>query len=202
MSKDNLNQGESGEQQKLEQGEASAAVATITGEGAGEQPKTYTDDEVNEIISKRLARERQKIEREVREQLEQKAKDNRSEAEKLAAMNATQKAEYEAEKLRARVEELERQQNLAEQTGVARATLAEAGIAVPDEILATIVTTDAEKTQEAVEAFKGAYLKSVNDAVQDALRRKTPPAGGEQGGESYGAKYAKQYSEQRQNGGL
>lgn len=173
------------------------------GDGAGDKPRTYTNEEVDEIVSKRLARERQKLEREIREQLEKKAEDNRTEAEKLAAMNATQKAEYEAEKLRARVAELEQQQNLAEQTGVARATLAEAGINVPDELLQTLVTTDAERTQQAVESFKDAYLKSVNDAVQDALRRKTPPAGSHPGGgESYGAQYAKQYSEQRKNGGL
>ena len=54
--------------------------------------KTFTQEEVDKIIEKRLAKERKK------------AEDEKKEAEKLAQMNADEKAKYELEK---RIKELE-----------------------------------------------------------------------------------------------
>lgn len=73
-------------------------------QGAGEDPddkgskpktkgKTYTDADVDEIVKKRISRERAQIEKQIREQIKQEADDQRSEAEKLAGMNDLQRAQ-------------------------------------------------------------------------------------------------------------
>ena len=59
-----------------------------------EKPKTFTQDEVNQMIEKRLAREKAKLKAET----EEAVKTAQAEAAKLAKMNADQKREYEAQK--------------------------------------------------------------------------------------------------------
>ena len=108
-------------------------------QGAGEDPddkgskpktkgKTYTDADVDEIVKKRISRERAQIEKQIREQIKQEADDQRSEAEKLAGMNDLQRAQYALEKANAEKAALERRINLSEQMGVARAELKAADI--------------------------------------------------------------------------
>ena len=55
-----------------------------------EKPKTFTQDEVNQMIEKRLAREKAKLKAET----EEAVKTAQAEAAKLAKMNADQKREY------------------------------------------------------------------------------------------------------------
>ena len=57
---------------------------------------------------------------------------------------------------------------LAEMSKTARKMLAEDEINVPDELLARLVSTDAEDTKQAVQAF----TKFFKDAVQDAIKTK------------------------------
>lgn len=59
-----------------------------------EEAKTFTQDEVNEMIKKRLAREKAKLKAET----EEAVKTAQAEAAKLAKMNADQKREYEEKK--------------------------------------------------------------------------------------------------------
>ena len=59
-----------------------------------EEAKTFTQDEVNKMIEKRLAREKAKLKAET----EEAVKTAQAEAAKLAKMNADQKREYEAQK--------------------------------------------------------------------------------------------------------
>ena len=59
-----------------------------------EEAKTFTQDEVNKMIEKRLAREKAKLKAET----EEAVKTAQAEAAKLAKMNADQKREYEEKK--------------------------------------------------------------------------------------------------------
>ena len=63
-------------------------------EESQEEAKTFTQDEVNEMIKKRLAREKAKLKAET----EEAVKTAQAEAAKLAKMNADQKREYEEKK--------------------------------------------------------------------------------------------------------
>ena len=137
-------------------------------QGAGEDPddkggkpkpkgKTYTDADVDEIVKKRISRERAQIEKQIREQIKREADDQRSEAEKLAGMNDLQRAQYALDKANAEKAELERRINLSEQMGVARAELKAAGIDLGDELLSMFVTEKADDTNAADLEDQGAF---------------------------------------------
>lgn len=131
-------------------------------EKKGEGEKKYTDDDLNSIIDKKFAEWQKKKEKEV------------NEAKKLAEMNATEKAEYERDKLQKQLDEMMKEKSLTEMTKVARKMLSEDGINITDELLANLVSDSAENTKEAVKSFIELFKSAVNDAIKDALKGKAP----------------------------
>lgn len=131
-------------------------------EKKGEGEKKYTDADLNSIIDKKFAEWQKKKEKEV------------DEAKKLAEMNATEKAEYERDKLQKQLDEMMKEKSLTEMTKVARKMLSEDGINITDELLANLVSDSAENTKEAVKSFIELFKSAVNDAVKDALKGKAP----------------------------
>lgn len=129
-----------------------------------EKPK-YTDKEVDEILNKKFAKWQEKQDKAV------------SEAKKLAAMNATQKAEYERDQLQKQLDEYKRKDSLAEMTKTARNMLSESGISVSDGVLSMLVNTDAEQTKAAVDGFAKAFKDAVEEAVKERLKGRTPKVG-------------------------
>lgn len=197
--------GEDGEQLEGQEG------ADNPGEGEGDgddgdsskkpEPK-YTDDDLDAAITKRLARERTKMEREIRKKIEEEAETQQTEAEKLKNMTELQRAKYEAQKIQAEKDELQQRIDLNEQTAIARKELASAGINLGDDLLSMFVSPDAEKTSAAIDQLKELWPKAINEAVQQELKRKTPPAEGKQGSKSFGAEFAEKYTNSKfQNGG-
>ena len=134
-----------------------------------EGKRTYTDEDVDKIINRKFAEWQQK---------QQKAVD---EAKRLAEMSAQEKAEYERDQLQKQLDDYKRKDSLAEMTKTARKLLADANISVPDELLAAMVTTDAEQTKAAIDGF----AKSFNDAVESVVKERlkgNPPRRGSGGG--------------------
>ena len=129
-----------------------------------DKPK-YTDKDVDEILNKKFAKWQEKQDKAV------------SEAKKLAAMNATQKAEYERDQLQKQLDEYKRKDSLAEMTKTARSMLSESGISVSDGVLAMLVNTDAEQTKAAVDGFSKAFKDAVEEAVKERLKGRTPKVG-------------------------
>ena len=171
------------------------------GQGQQGQPEAkYTDADVNDIIAKRLARERAKMEREIRDSLASEQQAKQSEAKKLQDMTELQRAQYEAKKLRAENEALVAERDLSQQMGIARRELSEAGVVLGDELLSMFVSAEAEKTSAAIEKIKTLWPKAVNEAVQRELKRTPPPAEQKPGKKSIGASYAEEYTK-RMNGG-
>lgn len=129
-----------------------------------QQPK-YTDADVDEIVSKRLA----KWEKQQAAKVE--------EAAKLAEMNAQQKAEYERDKVQKELDEYKRRDTVNAMVAESRRQLSEQGIAVSDDILARLVGETAEETKASVDAFSTAFTAAVEDAVKKQLASKAPAAG-------------------------
>jgi hypothetical protein len=129
-----------------------------------QQPK-YTDADVDEIVSKRLA----KWEKQQAAKVE--------EAAKLAEMNAQQKAEYERDKVKKELDEYKRRDTVNAMVAESRRQLSEQGIAVSDDILARLVGETAEETKASVDAFSTAFTAAVEDAVKKQLAGKAPAAG-------------------------
>ena len=129
-------------------------------------PKTFTQSEVDELIKKRLAKQEKSFDKRMQEKLD--------EAEKLRAMNETQKAEYEQEKQRAYIAELEAKINRSGLEREASKMLSEGGIIADDKILGLIVKDTAESTQEAVESFVALVNELADKKVSEKLKGKTP----------------------------
>ena len=128
--------------------------------------KTFTQSEVDELIKKRLAKQEKSFDKRMQEKLD--------EAEKLRQMNETQKAEYEQEKQRAYIAELEAKINRSGLEREASKMLSEGGIAVDDKILGLVVKDTAEATQEAVESFVALVNDLADKKVGEKLKGKTP----------------------------
>lgn len=129
-----------------------------------QQPK-YTDADVDEIVSKRLA----KWEKQQAAKVE--------EAAKLAEMNAQQQAEYERDKVQKELDEYKRRDTVNAMVAESRRQLSEQGIVVSDDILARLVGETAEETKASVDAFSTAFAAAVEDAVKKQLAGKAPAAG-------------------------
>lgn len=135
--------------------------------GEGEDtPKTFTQSEVDELIKKRLAKQEKSFDKRMQEKLD--------EAEKLRQMNETQKAEYEQEKQRAYIAELEAKINRSGLEREASKMLSEGGIVADEKILGIVVKDTAERTQEAVEGFVALVNELADKKVGEKLKGKTP----------------------------
>ena len=101
----------------------------------------------------------------------------RSESEKLAGMNESEKLAYERDQYKAELENLKNQITLTQMQGTARAILAEKNIHAPDELLSMIVTADAETTKSNVAKFADMYTKAVEDGIRERMKSGTPRTG-------------------------
>jgi len=135
-------------------------------ETVDDAPKTFTQSEVDELIKKRLAKQEKSFDKRMQEKLD--------EAEKLRAMNETQKAEYEQEKQREYIAELEAKINRSGLEREASKMLSEGGIVADEKILGLIVKDTAERTQEAVESFVALVNDLADKKVGEKLKGKTP----------------------------
>lgn len=127
-----------------------------------ESEKKYSDTDLDEIISKKFAKWTAQKEIEL------------SEAQKLAEMDAQQKAEYERDQLQNKLAELEKQSALNQMGKTARSILSEKGISVPDELISVLVTEEAESTKKNVDAFANVFAVAVESAVNEKLKSGTP----------------------------
>lgn len=124
--------------------------------------KMYSQKDVDNLLNKRFEEWSKKRNAEV------------DEADKLAKMNETEKAIYERDKLKKELEEYKSREQLGQMTKTARNMLQESGISISDELLAMIVTTDAEKTKSAVNSFAKMFGEALEKAVREQLKGNSP----------------------------
>ncbi|MEO2506688.1 DUF4355 domain-containing protein [Clostridium paraputrificum] len=131
--------------------------------------KTFTQKDVDKLIQERVAREQAKWEK--------KVQDERTEAEKLAKMNADQKAEYEKQKREDELAKREKDITTRELRATAYETLAEKNL--PKELVDILNYESAETCNKSIEAVEKAFQSAVEKAVNDKLRGGNPPKGGQ-----------------------
>lgn len=136
-------------------------------EQSQQNEKTFSQEEVSQLIKERIARERKKS--------DERIKDAVQEAEKLAKMNRDQKNQYELEKLIKENEELKAEKALSQMKSETRSMLKEAGLEkFDDQIVNLLVDSDAGETKKNVEAFTGLLNEMVQANVESVLRQKSP----------------------------
>lgn len=136
--------------------------------GKSDGQRTYTDDELDDIIAKKIAKERAKHEKELEEA--------KKEAEKLAKMNADQKKEYEIEQLKAENEKLKATQIKSELSREAAKLLGSEGIDATQDMLDFVVGKDAESTQANIEKFTKIIKGQIEAAEVKRNTGNTPPS--------------------------
>lgn len=174
-----------------------------TGEGGGEGTKTGTDDgtgassfddllkdpknqsEFDKKIAKALETAKGKWEAEATKKIE----DAKTEAEKLAKMNADQKAEYERQKSLEELAKREKDINTRELKAQAYETLAEKGL--PKDLANILNYESAETCNQSIEAVEKSFQEAVEKAVNERLRGGTPPKGATGGTDALRAQIAK-----------
>ena len=133
-----------------------------------DKPKAkYTDEDVDNIVKAKLAKEREKT----------AAKGE--EAAKLAKMNADQKKDYEAQQVLKRAEEAESKLARLVMQAEARTMVSDLGVNLTDEDFALVVTTDADSTKTNVSQLTD-LIGRIQDSVKtEMLKGTTPKASGQ-----------------------
>ncbi|MDW4099462.1 DUF4355 domain-containing protein [Staphylococcus saprophyticus] len=124
--------------------------------------KTFTQEEVDQILKDRVAREKKKA--------DEKAK----EAEKLAKMNKDQKAEYEREQMQKELDAYKAKEARNEMKQTAKDMLKEKDIGADDDLLEIVTADTADQTSENVKAFTDVLNRMVKEQVQAKLTQGTP----------------------------
>ena len=106
-----------------------------------------------------------------------KIEEAKTEAQKLAKMNADQKAEYEAQKKLDELTKREKDITTRELRATAYETLAEKNL--PKELVDILNYSDAESCNKSIESVEKAFQSAVEKAVNDKLRGGDPPKGGQ-----------------------
>ena len=133
----------------------------------GQENKTYTQEEVNELLQR-------EADRRVSEALKKQAKKNEEkvrEAEKLAKMNEEEKYRYELEQREKAIEEKEKMIALMENKNEASKILSERGISLE---LVDFVVADADTMKANIDLLDKCFKQSVKNEVEKRLSSSTP----------------------------
>lgn len=135
-------------------------VATET---ENKDQKTFTQEELDKIIEKRLARALKK------------AEDEKQEAEKLAKMSAEEKAKFEFDKEKAKFEEERKQYQREKMELEVIKQLSSKGL--PTEFSSYLIAESAEDALNNIKKFETEWQKAIEKAVNEKLKGSTPKAG-------------------------
>lgn len=147
-----------------DQDDSSESEDNGNGDESQEQTKTFTQDEVDNIIKGRLAKERKSWEKQLADQ--------QTEAEKLASMSEKEKKQYQEQKRAKDLEAREAAITRRELTAQAKEQLADKGLPVT---LAEILNfNDAESCSKSIETVEKAFQSAVEKAVEDRIKGSKP----------------------------
>lgn len=143
--------------------------------GAEQQPatgaKTYTEQEVQDLLQKETDRRVTSALKKQQQQFENKI----AEAERLRNMDEAQRKDYEYNQKIAELEQRERDFNLAQNKLEASKVLSNRGL--PITFVDYIVADDADTMLENINIFEKAFKAAVADAVTKKLASPTPKTG-------------------------
>ena len=142
-----------------------------------EDQKMFTQDDVDKIIEKRLARERAKIEKEYADKADKTVNDKLSEAEKLSKMTKEEKREYELSKREQAIAAKEAEYAQRELKISAMSILEDKGITgdTAKQLSSLLDYSDADKCKASIDnvskLFESLVQKEVNKKIG---KNKTP----------------------------
>ena len=135
--------------------------------------------EFDRRVAKALETNRAKVQAEI----EAKIADVKTEAEKLAKMNAEQKAQYEQQKKEKELADREAEITKRELSAQAKETLADKGI--PIQLADVLNYSGADECQSSIEAVEKAFTEAVAKAVEDRIKGGDPIKRAPDGGRAF-----------------
>jgi len=146
---------------------ATAEETTAVETQATPTAKTFTQDELNAILDKRLKRERDEAEKRTQAAI--------TEAQKLAKMSADERAEHEKQAHEKALAEREAEITKRELRAEAKSQLSDKGL--PIELAEILPYTDADTTNAAIVATEKVFRAAVEKAVTERLKGNAPKVG-------------------------
>lgn len=137
-------------------------------ENKNEETKTYTAEEVQELLQK----EGDRRVSEALKKAEKKKNEAIKEAQKLAQMNEEEKYKYELDQREKAIAEKERALALAENKAQAASVLADKGISA--KLVDFVVAEDAGTMMENIKLLEDEFKKSVKAEVEKRLSSNSP----------------------------
>ena len=126
--------------------------------------KTFTQEELNAIIDRRLERERKDAQARIDKAV--------TEAQKLAKMSADERAEHERQELQKKLAEREAEITKRELRAEAKSQLSDKGL--PVELAEVLPYTDADTTNAALVAVEKVFRQAVEKGVTERLKGNAP----------------------------
>lgn len=143
-----------------------------TGNNGGQGEKTFTQDELNDVVSNRLKAEKEKTEKATQAAIAEAVRKATEEAERKAKLSSEEREKEEAAKRQHEFEKKELEVTIRERRIEAKSLMQEKNI--PLELVDFIVDPDEKKTKENVETLEQAFNKAVEKAVSDKVAGKAP----------------------------
>ncbi len=143
---------------------AAAEETTAVKEQATPPTKTFTQDELNAIIDRRLERERKDAQARIDKAV--------TEAQKLAKMSADERAEHERKELQKTLAQREAEITKRELRAEAKSQLSDKGL--PIELAEILPYTDADTTNAAIAAVEKVFRQAVEKGVTERLKGNAP----------------------------
>lgn len=137
-----------------------------------DQPKTFTQEEVDKMVQKRMARYDREHQKEV--------ESAKTEAAKLAKMNKDQKKDYELQQAQQKAQDAEAQLARYQLRDTVRKQLVDGGFTPEESDIDLVVTADAETTKQNGDALLAMVERIRNDERQKTLSGTTPKVSGTQ----------------------
>lgn len=158
-------------------GNGSGAAEVLDFDGFLKDPKNQA--EFDKRVAKALNTQKAKLEEETNAKIETA----KSEAEKLAKMNAEQKQQYEQDQLAKKYADLEAKYARIELTGVASNILKEKEIDATPDILDLVVGADAEATKKNIDKLAAVIEAQLKAAEIKRAKGNTPRSYKQEGGQ-------------------
>lgn len=130
----------------------------------GQEPKVFSQEEVDKIVQGRIAKERKSWEKQLQEQ--------QTEAQKLEKMSEKEKEKYQEEKRIKDLDDREAAITRRELTAQAKVQLADKGI--PTELAEILILTDADSCKKSIETVEKAFQTAVQRAVEERIKGREP----------------------------
>ena len=152
------------EQNTVETTAAAEETTAVETQATPTAEKTFTQSEIDAIITKRLERERKESAEKIKQAV--------TEAQKLAKMSADERAEHERQELQKKLAEREAEITKRELRAEAKSQLSDKGL--PVELAEVLPYTDADTTNAALAAVEKVFRQAVEKGVTERLKGNAP----------------------------